>query len=159
MLTEIRVVNALRISLAILFVILVVFQTMSLPGQFAHMAETNPEQAHLRWPLTAIFVFWVLCAQVVVVSTWRLLTLVTKDQIFSDTAMKWVNAIVAAVAAGWLVLAGVAAYVAPGVDDPSTPLIFGLMLTVGAVIGLVILVLRALLRRATTLRTEMEGVI
>ena len=34
-----RAVVPLRIFLASLFAILVLFQTMSLPGQFAHMAE------------------------------------------------------------------------------------------------------------------------
>ena len=159
MLTESRVVLALRVFLVLLFTILVVFQTVSLPGQFAHMAEESPELAYLRWPLTAIFIFLVLCAQVIVVSTWRLLTLVAKDRIFTESSMVWVNAIVASVAAAWLVLLGLAIYVGWRADDPSTPLILMLLLTAGAVIGLVILVLRSLLRSATALRTDMEGVI
>lgn len=159
MLTEYRVVFALRIFLILLFAILIFFQTVSLPGQFAHMAAEQPELAYLRWPLTAITVFFVLCAQVIVVSTWRLLTLVAEDRIFTESSMGWVNAIVASVAAAWVVLLGLAIYVGWGADDPSTPLILMLMLTVGAVIGLVILVLRSLLRSATTLRTDLEGVI
>ena len=47
------------------------------------MAEQNPEHAYLRWPATAVTVFWVLCIQVVIVSTWKLLTLVKNDRIFS----------------------------------------------------------------------------
>ena len=159
MLADSRLVFVLRAFLIMLFVVLVVFQTLSLPGQFAHMAQESPEMAHLRWPLTAIFVFWVLCAQVVVVSSWQLLTLVARDRIFTDSAMSWVNAIVISVAAAWVVLLGIAVWVGLGADDPSTPLIFMLMLTTGAVIGLVLLVLRALLRRATVLRTDLEGVI
>ncbi len=158
MLSESRVVVALRVSLILLFAILVILQTLSLPGQFAHMAEESPEFASLRWPLTAISVFWLLCAQLIVVSVWRLVTLVAEDRIFTERAMGWVDAIVVSVGAAWIVLLGVAIYVAPGVDDPSTPLILMLMLTVGAVFGLVTLVLRSLLTRATTMRTEMEGV-
>jgi Protein of unknown function (DUF2975) len=49
----------------------------------AHGQE-DPEHAYLRWPATAVTVFWVLCIQVVIVSTWKLLTLVKNDRIFSD---------------------------------------------------------------------------
>lgn len=117
MITEHRVVATLRIFLALLFGILVVFQTFSLPGQFAY-AEESPDQAYLRWPMTVVSVFWVLCIQVVIVSTWKLLTLVKDDRIFSDASSVWV-----------------------------------------AVLGLLMVVMRALLRQATTLRTDMQGVI
>jgi hypothetical protein len=70
MVTEHRAVAALRVFLVLLFGILVLFQVMSLPGQFAHMAEESPDMAYLRWPATAVSVFWVLCVQVVIVSTW-----------------------------------------------------------------------------------------
>ena len=81
----------------VLFGVLVVFQTLSLPGQFAYMARESPDLAYLRWPLTALSVFWVLCVQVVVVCTWRLLTMVTDDRIFSRASLAWVDAIVGAV--------------------------------------------------------------
>ncbi|WP_343066591.1 DUF2975 domain-containing protein [Kribbella qitaiheensis] len=45
-------------------------------------------------------VFLVLCVQVVVVSTWKLLTLVKNDRIFTDSSMAWVNTNVWAIAAG-----------------------------------------------------------
>ena len=64
MLTLRRVVLPLRVFLVLLFGILVVFQTMSLPGQFAYMARESPDHAYLRWPLTAVTVFWLLCVQV-----------------------------------------------------------------------------------------------
>ena len=49
-----RVVVPLRVFLVLLFGILVVFQTMSLPGQFAYMAQ----HAYLMWPAAAVTVFW-----------------------------------------------------------------------------------------------------
>src|ERR671912_2357532 len=107
MLTTSRAVLLLRVFLASLFAILVLLQVMSLPGQFAHMAEESPDKAFLRWPLTAVSIFWVLCAQVVIVCTWRLLSLVRRDDIFSAASLPWVDAIVAAIVAGWTVLAGV----------------------------------------------------
>lgn len=159
MLTQSRVVAVLRLFLVVLFGILVVLQTLSLPGQFAHMAQESPEDAHLRWPLTALAVFWVLCIQVVVVSTWKLLTLVQRDRIFSEGAFAWVDAILYAIAAAWVVLVGVFLVVGFGADDPGLPLLMFLFVVGVAVVGLLMLVMRALLRQATALRTDMEAVI
>ncbi len=132
---------------------------MSLPGQFAHMAEESPEDASLRWPLTAISVFWVLCTHVVIVCTWRLLTLVRRDRIFSEAALGWVDAILAAIATGWAVLVGVLVDVGIGADDPGLPLLL-MMLSIGVgVVGMVVLVMRALLEQAAMLRTDLEAVI
>ena len=153
------VVALLRIFLVMLFAILLVFQFLSLPGQFAHMAKVNPEDAYLRWPMTAISVFLVLCAQVVIVSTWRLLALVANSRIFSEASMVWVNAIVGAVASGWVVLAGVFLYFGSQADDPGMPMLMLLMLVAGAVVGLLMIVMRALLRQATALQTDMDAVL
>jgi hypothetical protein len=159
MVTEHRAVAALRVFLVLLFGILVLFQVMSLPGQFAHMAEESPDMAYLRWPATAVSVFWVLCVQVVIVSTWKLLTLVKKDRIFSEASMAWVDAIVWAIVAAWAVLVGVFLYVGFNADDPGLPLLLFLMVVGLTVLGLLMVVMRALLRQATTLRTDMEAVI
>ncbi|MET7668823.1 DUF2975 domain-containing protein [Micromonospora luteifusca] len=143
----------------VLFGVLVVFQTLSLPGQFAYMAQQSPEDAYLRWPATAVTVFWVLCVQVVIVSTWQLLSLVKNDRIFTEASLKWVDAIVWAIGAAWVVLVGVFLYVGFNADDPGLPLLL-FLLTVGVtVLGLLMVVMRALLRQATTLRSDMEAVI
>ncbi|MCG5466080.1 DUF2975 domain-containing protein [Micromonospora sp. NPDC053740] len=143
----------------VLFGVLVLFQTFSLPGQFAHMAQESPQDAYLRWPATVVAVFWVLCVQIVIVATWKLLSLVKSDRIFTEASLKWVDAIVWAIAAAWLVLVGVFLYVGFNADDPGLPLLL-FLLTVGvSVLGLLMVVMRALLRQATTLRTDMEAVI
>jgi hypothetical protein len=159
MVTEHRAVAPLRVFLVLLFAILVMLQTFSLPGQFAYMAKESPDLAYLRWPMTAVSVFWVLCIQVVIVSTWKLLTLVKSDRIFSNAALAWVDAIVWAIVAAWVVLLSVFLYVGLRANDPGLPLLLFLMLTGVAVLGLLMLVMRALLRQATTLRTDMEAVI
>lgn len=152
-------VLALRVFLVLLFGVLVVFQTLSLPGQFAHMAEENPEDAALRWPATIISVFWVLCIQVVVVSTWRLLSMVQQDRIFSEASFTWVNAIIGAIGAAWLVLVGVFLLVGFNADDPGPVMLLLLLLVGVTVVGLLMVVMRALLRQATALRTDLDGVI
>ncbi|WP_410649655.1 DUF2975 domain-containing protein [Amycolatopsis sp. cmx-4-54] len=159
MITGQRAVAPLRVFLVLLFGVLVLFQTMSLPGQFAHMARQDPEMAYLRWPATAVSIFWVLCVQVVVIATWHLLTLVKKDRIFTEASLGWVDAIVWAILAGWVVLAGVFLYVGFNAEDPGLPLLLFLALVGVAVLGLLMVVIRTLLRQATTLRSDLEQVI
>ena len=153
------VVRALRICMVVLFGILVVFQLFSLPGQFAHMAEEAPEMAYLRWPATGVSGFWVLCAQVVIGCTWKLLTLVRRGRIFTEASLVWVDAIIWSLAAGWVVLVGVFLYVGFNAQDPGLPLLLLLLSVGGAVLGLLMTVLRALLRQATSLQTDMDAVI
>jgi hypothetical protein len=152
-------VTALRVLLVMAFALLVVFQTLSLPGQFAHMAEENPAEAYLRWPLTVFAVVEVACVQVVIVSTWKLLTMVKRDRIFSKAALAWVDVIVWAMLTAWVLLLGVFIFIVLNADDPGVPMLLMLMLVGGAVLWLLMVVMRALLRQATALRTDMEAVI
>lgn len=154
-----RAVVPLRILLVLTFLLLVVFQTLSFPGQFAHMASEHPEDAHLRWPLTAFVAVEILCVQVVIVCTWKLLTMVEQDRIFSDEAMRWVDTIIGAIAAAWVLLAAGFVYVLSQADDPGMPLVLTMLLLGGGAVGMLMVVMRALLRQATTLRTDMDGVI
>ncbi|MFC5105219.1 DUF2975 domain-containing protein [Kibdelosporangium philippinense] len=123
------------------------------------MARQSPDDAHLRWPLTAVTIFWVVCAQVVIVCIWQLLTLVRKDRIFTAGAMVWVNVILWAIGAGWVVLLGVVGVVFVNADDPGTGVVLALVMGAVSVFVLLVVVLRALLRQATTLRTDMDAVI
>jgi hypothetical protein len=152
-------VTGLRIVLVAAFLLLVLFQVMSLPGQFAHMAAENPERAWLQWPLTIFAILEVACVQVVIVSTWKLLTMVKRDQIFSRRAFVWVDAIMWAIAAAWIMLAVFSAIVVLNADDPGLPILLILTLVAGAAVGLVVVVLRALLRQAADLRSDLEAVI
>src|SRR3954467_7804052 len=154
-----RAVGPLRVFLALLFGLLVLFQVMSLPGQFAYLAERHPDLAYLRWPMTAVTVFWVLCVQVVVVSTWRLLTLVKRDRIFSEAALRGVDWILWAILAAWVTLLALFLYFGFRATDPGAPLLLFLLLVGVAVFGLLMVVMRALLRQATPLRTDLQGVI
>jgi hypothetical protein len=156
---ERKAVPLLRAFLVLLFGVLLVLQTLSFPGQWRHMAQEHPEDADLRWPLTAVSVFLILCAQVVIVATWHLLTRVQQDTIFSASSLVWVDAIVYAVAAAWLILIGLFVWVGFQADDPGAPMLLLLLQTGVAAFGLLMVVMRALLRQATTLRTDMEAVI
>jgi hypothetical protein len=159
-----RVVLPLRILLVVVFVALLAAQIWALPELVPDLADPTLERRVMRAVMLAFAVLGVACVQVVVVCTWKLLSLVTDDRIFSADALPWVNAIVRAVVAGWLLLAGtfVCSYyfiVDEVSDDPALPAMLLVLLLIGAVVGLLLVVLRALLRQATTLRTDMESVI
>ena len=65
-----------------------------------------------------------------------------------------------AIAAAWVVLRRrVFLYVGVNADDPGLPLLLFLMVVGVTVLGLLMVVMRALLRQATALRTDMEAVI
>ena len=160
-----KAVGLLRVLLVLLFAALLVGQVMSLPGQFASMASEEPDLAFLRWPLTVLGVLGLLCVQVVVVCTWKLLTMVKADRIFSKEAFAWVDGIVWAITAGWLLLLAasgalvVTIYFTPELRDPGLPMVLFGMVLVGGVVVLLMVVLRALLRQAATLQTDMDAVI
>jgi len=159
------VVVPLRVLLILVFAGLLVAQVMSLPGEFRQMAAENPDARFVPWLLLTFAILEVVCFQIVIVCTWRLLTLVRADRIFSDESFVWVDVIVWAVAAAWVLLAGVSAYlvgiiyVAPELRDPGTPILLIGMVLIGAVVVLTVVVLRALLRQATVLRSDLEEVI
>jgi len=107
----------------------------------------------------------VVCIQIVTVCTWRLLTLVRSDRIFSEESFVWVDVIVWTMVVAWLLLATLSAYLVaiiyftPQLRDPGTPILLTGMVLIGGVVVLTIVVLRALLRQATVLRTDLEEVI
>ena len=149
----------LRAVLVALFALVVVFQVLSFPGELAQMAEESPEDADLRWPLLVVIELVLVCVQVVLVSTWQLLTQVARDRIFSVRSFRWVDAIMAAVAVAWCLFAGIFVFVGVRADDPGPILLLGSVLLGGAVLALLVVVLRALLHQATALRSDMDAVI
>jgi len=150
-------VAPLRAVLVLLLGFLVLFQVVSLPRAFARLAEESPELAHLRWPMLTVAVVEVLCAQVVIVCTWNLLTMVKDDRIFSERALEWVDAILWTIGAAWTLLLGVLVSFVVRWDDPGLALL--MLLLGGAVLGLLMVVMRALLRQATALQNDLEAVI
>ena len=159
------VVGLLRVLLVLLFAAAVVGQVISWPGQFASLAQEEPTLAHLRWPLTAAAFLGLVCVEVVIVSTWKLLSMVKADRIFSKDAFGWVDAIVWAITTAWVLLLGVAVtltvtiYVTPELRDPGLPIALGGIVLAGGVVVLLMVVMRALLRQAVSLRTDMDAVI
>ncbi|WP_370325170.1 DUF2975 domain-containing protein [Euzebya sp.] len=159
MATAHRVVATLRILLALAFAASLLAQVVVVPAVWARVAERTPELAYLRWPTLVVAVLELVCVEVVIVCTWRLLALVRRDRIFDEGAFAWVDAIVGAVAVGWVLMLATFGYVAATWDGPGLVAALGVVLLAGAVLGLLVVVMRALLVQATTLRSDLEGVI
>lgn len=112
--------------------------------------------------LLTIVVVGLLCVEAVILCTWKLLSLVQQDRIFSPAAERWVTGIVRAAAAGWVLTAATAPYFfwfAQADDAPGVVLVGAALGLVATAALLLILVLRELLRRATEIRAEIDVVI
>ena len=153
-----RLVGVLRVLLGLAFAALVVAQVRVLPATYDDWVRDAPAPAGTGW-LLAVAVLVLLCVQVVIACTWRLLTMVKDDRIFSDDALVWVNVIVGAMALAWLLVLGALCWVLALGEFPGLSVAMLLMLVAGAVVGLLMVVMRALLRQATSLRTDLEAVI
>ena len=160
-----RLILPLRIALVLAFGFAIVMQVLAMPGELRESLGRASEFAHLHWPFFIVAELELLGFQVLIVCTWKLLTMIRRDRIFSDESSTWVNLIVRTVFIGWIVFAVFSTYVVtviyftPDIRDPGTPMmLFGILL-VGAVIVMLIVVMRTLQRQATTLRGDLDEVI
>ena len=157
-----RAVRPLQVLLVALLAALAGAQVLLLVGLSQLAPVSTPELARFRWTVLLAAVLLALCAEVVVVATWRLLALVRDDRIFTAGSLPWVDAIVAAFVAAWLVLLAAAVPVLQFAQVDDAPGLGGLhlvLLLVGAVPALLMVVMRALLSQATSLRSDLEAVI
>lgn len=162
---SIRLVPVLRLALALSFVAIAAIMFVMIPAVAWHDYQ---EQHGSTGEVLAVAGFLAIvigllgCLEVVILCTWKLLTLVQRDEIFSRVSDRWVTRIVRAVGAGWILLACTAPYclwVAQADDAPGL-VIVGFALGVVATSALLLmLVMRELLRRATELRAEIDEVI
>jgi hypothetical protein len=108
----------------------------------------------------------VLMLQVVGICIWRLLTLVRRGGVFSAVSLRWVDAVIVALAVAALAVFVLAALLAPGATAPGVVgLVAGGAVVLGGV-ALVVVVMRMLLVQATAreqearaLRAELGAVI
>lgn len=159
------VVVLFRVFIVALFAGLIFGQVVSIPGQFSHMAEEAPELGFLPWGLMVFGVLEVVCLQIILVCIWKLLTMVRSDRIFSNRSFRWVDGILLATSVGWALLVVTAVsistflYLTPRLRDPGLPILFFGLVLVGGVVVLTVAILRALLRQAAALRSDLDEVI
>ncbi|WP_160150895.1 DUF2975 domain-containing protein [Microbacterium timonense] len=150
----------LKALIAVLIALLVVCQLAVLPGMAASLAGMYPHLAYLQVPGVVIGVIFTVCAQVVLVCVWRLLTLVRADSIFTPRAFPWVDVSLAAVViATVLVVTTLALLATAPATSPSVLLLCLLGIVVGAGMSLLLVVLRGLLRKASQLEHDLSEVV
>jgi hypothetical protein len=160
-------VLALRVVVVALLGGSVLVQTVMGPLLVQDLIDGDPDAKNLKTPLVVIIVLGVLCAEVVLVCTWRLLTMVKRGTVFSRGAFRYVDVVIGAFVAAALLVFAAAALLAPGEAVPP-----GFVLLVGGAgvtiigVALVVLVVRTLLTQAVNrdaeankLRSELDEVI
>ncbi|MFL4472514.1 DUF2975 domain-containing protein [Paeniglutamicibacter sp. MACA_103] len=155
------VILALRVLLALIFLVLVVGQVFVIPGFATGSATDLPEVAFLAGPYTVIGIMGIACVQVGLIATWVLLSMVYRGAIFTEHSFRWVDVIIgAAMALTFLTLfAGVHLLFVVRVGGPGLYLAVAAAGIAGASIVLLMMVMRGLLRSATTLENELAEVV
>jgi heme/copper-type cytochrome/quinol oxidase subunit 2 len=137
----------LKVVLSIFFALSLMLQFLSFPGQFRYMAEQEPENAYLRWPLTALAFTMILAVQIIVVSIWKIVDALEKE-LGKKTQLKFVNFAIAALSYIWLVIASGLILLLLNADDPGLPVVITVIETAVTSVGLLFLFYRRLLKRA-----------
>ncbi|MEZ3159036.1 DUF2975 domain-containing protein [Microbacterium sp. BWT-B31] len=150
----------LKALIVVLLALLLMCQIVVLPGMARSLAGMYPYLAYLEVPGIVIGVIFTLCAQVVLICVWRLLTLVGADSIFTPRAFVWVDtSLVAVVVATVLVVATLGFLTTAPAGSPSIVLLCLLGIVVGAGLSLLLVVLRGLLKKASQLEHDLSEVV
>jgi len=137
----------LKVVLSIFLALSLMLQFFSFPGQFRYMAEQEPENAYLRWPLTALAFTMILAVQIIVVSIWKIVDALEKE-LGKQRQLKFVNYAIAALSYIWLVIASGLILLLLNADDPGLPVVITVIETAVTSVGLLFLFYRRLLKRA-----------
>lgn len=154
------VVNVLRLLLIGAVLVIAVVQAVFLPWLSGEMARDLPAEAHMRWPILALAVLGLLCVQIAIVCTLRLLGFTQDGRVFTPGAFRWVDGLIAAFIGASLVCLATIIYQSQTVAGPPLWMLalFGGVLT-GVALALLTWTMRALLAQAITLHRDMEMVI
>lgn len=137
----------LKVVLSIFLALSLMLQFLSFPGQFRYMAEQEPENAYLRWPLTALAFTMILAVQIIVVSIWKIVDALERE-LGKQRQLNFVNYAIAALSYIWLVIASGLILLLLNADDPGLPVVITVIETAVTSVGLLFLFYRRLLKRA-----------
>ncbi|GAA2588256.1 DUF2975 domain-containing protein [Streptomyces roseoviolaceus] len=143
-------------------------------GQFVVIPTTAADEvdrflpyAPFATPYSTVAIVGVGCVQVALVAVWMLLTMVQRDAIFTPRAFRWVDVIIGASVVATVLALGVAGHLAvaeipspdDGMDVESALVAATAGVAVGAAFAMLMVVMRSLLRKATSLQSEMAEVV
>lgn len=155
-----RVTFALKSLIAVMLALLVVSQVVVIPKVARVTALRNPDVEHLEIPGIIGAVLFLLLVEVTLLCVWRLLSLVRAERIFSPDAFRFVDIILAALAAaGVLILASYIVIVLNRAVSLQLTLLATLGVVVSAALALLVVVLRGLLRKALELEQDLAEVV
>ncbi|AZS46128.1 DUF2975 domain-containing protein [Microbacterium oxydans] len=150
----------LRLLLVLLALLSVLVEVAFLPQLGQSMVEVFPETEPLLVPGLIWGILVIACGQAVLLIVWKLLSLVRRDRLFSESAFPWIRAIIGfSLGALAIVVVGFIAANAMGYTPPLVMYgLIGLALLCLA-FALIMRTMLGLLRRATHLNDEMKEVV
>ncbi len=154
------VVNILRFLLILAVIVIATAQAVLLPWLSKEMARELPAEAYMRWPILTLAILGLLCVQVAIVCTLRLLGFIRDGRVFTPAAFRWVDGLIAAfIGASAVCLATIVYQSLTVAGPPVWMLALWAGVLAGVALALLVWTMRALLAQAITLRTDMEMVI
>ena len=155
------VVLALRAILVVIALGVVVAQLRIVPV-VARVLEEQTGVA-VAVPYSVVGVAYGVCILLALVCLWALLSMVRRESIFSSRAFRWVDIMIGAGAVATVLALGLAVHVyvviEPPLDAPGLVLGALVAVLVATTFALLMVVMRGLLRQATTLRGELDEVV
>lgn len=135
---------------------LVAVCSIGIAGSAEQLVGFLPVLAPTQGPLIAVALAFGACVEALLVTTGVLVGYIRADRIFHPSALRLVDALVAAVVVATLLVI-VALFFIPG--PPQLFLLVEAGVPAGATIALVLLVMRRLLRRAIAMHVELDEVV
>jgi hypothetical protein len=136
--------------------LLVVLAEAGLPVTADSMAREYPEFAHLEVPFLIAAIGFGVCIEALLVVTAILVGLIRADRILRPSALRLVDALIAIVVVAVIPVALVLPNI-PG--PPALAIAMEAGILIDATAALVLLALRSLLRRAISMRSELDEVV
>ncbi|WP_165310872.1 DUF2975 domain-containing protein [Microbacterium protaetiae] len=136
--------------------VLVVVSVIGAFNSVGYLAEFLPVLAPTKGQLAVIAMAFGVCVLVILVATGVLVGYTRSDRIFRPATLRWVDVLVGAFVVGTAVVVA-ALFFIPG--PPQLFLLVEACVPTGIAITLVLLVMRALLRRAVAMQVELDEVV
>lgn len=151
----------LRAFLILIFLGCLLWQVWVVPTLAQENASQFPEVAFLAAPYAAVVIIGIACMQTALVAIWKLLSLVERRTIFNQRAFVWVNTIIGAIALATVLVLGLGIHLLGiiNVGGPGIALAVMAATVCGIAFLLLMLVMKGLLRGATSLEDELAEVV
>jgi hypothetical protein len=154
-------VLGLRILLVLLFIGALYPELILVPSAGAEISRWYPDRGYLEVPYVTLGILAVVCGQVAIVAVWALLSRGRRGAIFTDSAFRWVDVIIwcGVIATALVASVEVNAIVIENIGSPAILILLTSAVIAGGAFVLLMIVMRGLLRSATTLQSELEEVV